>query len=741
MGKTQFSLCMLAVAISSCLYAEDQTVIEIPSQNEAQKEAAKLDKIVMTATRTPKSIAEIAGTVQNIKGEEISQQAGAGRKVADILAQLVPSLAPSSGTSSNYGQTMRGRSVLIMIDGVSQTGSRDVARQLNSISPEMIDHIEVISGATSIYGSGATGGIINIITKRANPDKPVSFSTKLGMTSADNFRADGLAYEIGQTASFSTDKVNGFLGANFTSRGSQFDGNGDRISLSPWQGSTMDTDTLDINGRLGFNLTDTQTLSVGAQYYKDKQDTDYGPDYVNSVDYYRAKKGWSLDKQPFTERYGVNTQYQNTDFLGQTLNLEAYYRNEKSRFVPYGYSADGTLVKQSQSNVDFAGLRSTLQSDFNIANRALNLTYGLDYDFERDHQWSDYYLPGNNGLVYTPTGQTQGQGPNTKIQNIGTFLQADYALTDNLNLQAGTRYQYVKADTASYLTARTPITQMPADSTHDDKVLFNAGAVYKINDAQQLYANFSQGFSYPDVQRVLRDVAYYTLTTSGIAPITVNSYELGWRLNQEDDLNLGLTGFYNTSDKVVQFNSNRSMNVVDTDQRIYGAEATVNYPFMKNYKVGGTLGYTRGQYKDAANNWHELNSFVLSPVKATLFAEWNNDEGYGLRVQTQTIKSSDRAYKDDLELAALASASTDATFKANVENDSNSAASIKGYTTMDVLVHFPAYKGRVDFGVYNIWNRQYKTVFAQQAAVTNINQYLDIPAQGRTFALAYTINY
>jgi iron complex outermembrane receptor protein len=76
----------------------------------------------------------------------------------------------------------------------------------------------------------------------------------------------------------------------------------------------------------------------------------------------------------------------------------------------------------------------------------------------------------------------------------------------------------------------------------------------------------------------------------------VNSYELGWRLNQDTGLNLGLTGFYNNSDKVVQFNSDRSVNVVDTDQRVYGAEATVSYPFMENYKVGGTLGYTRGQY-------------------------------------------------------------------------------------------------------------------------------------------------
>ena len=628
---------------------------------------------------------------------------------------------------------MRGRNVLVMIDGVSQTGSRDVSRQLNSISPNMIDHIEVVSGATSIYGSGATGGIINIITKRADKSEPVSFQTKLGVTSADNFRGDSLAYQVGQTASFTNDKVDGFLGLDYTNRGSQFDGNGDRISLSPWQGSTMDTDTIDMNGRLNFNLTDNQSLSFGAQYYKDEQDTEYRPDYsyllTKTDPSYKAVKGWSLDNQPFTERYAFNTQYQNQDFLGQVLNVEAYYRNEKSRFVPYGYSADGVSVKQSQSNVDYAGIRSTLQSDLVVADRDLKLTYGLDYDWEKDHQWADYYTPSNNGLVYTPTGEIQGSGPDTEIQNIGTFIQGDYAVTDQLNIQAGVRYQYVQADTDSYLTARKPYTLMVADSTDSDKFLFNLGTVYKLTDTQQVYANFSQGYSYPDVQRVLRDVAAYTLTTSGIAPITVNSYELGWRLNQNTGLNLGLTGFYNTSDKVVQFNSDRSVNVVDTDQRVYGAEATVSYPFMENYKVGGTLGYTRGQYKDGANNWHELNAFAVSPMKGTLFAEWNNEDGYGVRAQMLAIKGTDKAYKDDLEL------------KAAGLSDSNSAAEIKGYTTMDVLAHFPVAKGRMDFGVYNLCGNQYKTVFAQQAAVTNANSLLAIPAEGRTFALSYTINY
>ena len=729
MRLSHFSLCLLTAAICTQLYAEDTATNDSTTQNTE----AKLPTIVMTATRTPKSISEIAGTVQTISADQIAQQAGPGRKVADVLAQLIPSLAPSSGTSSNYGQTMRGRNVLVMIDGVSQTGSRDVSRQLNSISPNMIDHIEVVSGATSIYGSGATGGIINIITKRADKSEPVSFQTKLGVTSADNFRGDSLAYQVGQTASFANDKVDGFLGLDYTNRVSQFDGNGDRISLSPWQGSTMDTDTIDVNGRLNFNLTDNQSLSFGAQYYKDEQDTEYGPDYsyllTKTDPSYKAVKGWSLDNQPFTERYAFNTQYQNQDFLGQVLNVEAYYRNEKSRFVPYGYSADGVNVKQSQSNVDYAGIRSTLQSALVVADRDLKLTYGLDYDWEKDHQWADYYTPSNNGLVYTPTGEKQGSGPDTEIQNIGTFIQGDYAVTDQLNIQAGVRYQYVQADTDSYLTARKPYTLMAADSTDSDKFLFNLGIVYKLTDTQQVYANFSQGYSYPDVQRVLRDVAAYTLTTSGIAPITVNSYELGWRLNQDTGLNLGLTGFYNTSDKVVQFNSDRSVNVVDTDQRVYGAEATVSYPFMENYKVGGTLGYTRGQYKDGANNWHELNAFAVSPMKGTLFAEWNNEDGYGVRAQMLAIKGTDKAYKDDLEL------------KAGGLSDSNSAAKIKGYTTMDVLAHFPVAKGRMDFGVYNLWGNQYKTVFAQQAAVTNANSLLAIPAEGRTFALSYTINY
>ncbi len=81
---------------------------------------------------------------------------------------------------TNYGQNMRGRSALVMIDGVSLNSIRTISRQLDAIDPFNIERIEVLSGASSIYGGNATGGIINIITKTPSK-KGISGETELGI--------------------------------------------------------------------------------------------------------------------------------------------------------------------------------------------------------------------------------------------------------------------------------------------------------------------------------------------------------------------------------------------------------------------------------------------------------------------------------------------------------------------------------------------------------------------------------
>ena len=748
-------LTCLTLAVCTQLYAQDDVVTNSASQTSSveaqQKETTQLAPIVVTATRSAKSIADIAGTVYSIDQAEIEKQANAGRSTADIIGFLIPSLTPSSGTTSNYGMTMRGRAVQYMIDGVPQTGSRDSSRQLNSISPNSIERIEVVSGASSIYGAGATGGIINIITKKGSDDA-LSFESKLGVTSGDNIRSDAMAYEAFQSVAFNQGDVSGYLGASYNKRGEFQDSHGDRIGPEVAQTDRQDTETVDVNGRLSWQFTDNQKLSFGAQYYNDEQDSEYGPDYGTGLAVLfgaeptlNAVKGLDLDTQPRTKRSNFNLQYEHQDLLGQILNAEAYYRSETGRFYPsanyLAHSAipsGGTyIVTQSETDIDVWGARLALQKAFDLGSRSLNLTYGMDYDFEQGSQTAQQYnlatFMASNGLTLDPQNEYVF-GPDVDTSKFGLFLQTQFDVTDRLNLQAGIRHEridsevqdsipYSEAMVADAIPTYTPVALNGGTIKHD-ATLFNLGAVYHLTDAQQVFANFSQGSSLPDIQRMLRDVpANFTVNSQTIDPIKVNNYELGWRVQAENGLNASVTTFYNDSDKSLKFGRpNYTIEVLDTDERVYGVEGNLSYRLQPNWTVGGTMAYTRGQFKNTAGKWQELDAIRVAPLKGTAFSEWQFNNDMSLRVQSLAIGGTDKAKKDAVKYC------------------STLPAEIKGFTTMDVIANAKAGPGTVGFGVYNVWNADYKTVFSQAVAPT-YGAISSLAAQGRTYGLSYTLKY
>ncbi|ALV73124.1 MULTISPECIES: TonB-dependent receptor [Acinetobacter] len=745
-------LTCLTLAVCTQLYAQDNVLTNSASQTSGveaqQKETTQLAPIVMTATRSAKSIADIAGTVYSIDQAEIEKQANAGKSIADILGTLVPSLTPSSGTTSNYGMTMRGRVVQYMIDGVPQTGYRDGSRQLNSIQPSMIERIEVVSGATSIYGSGATGGIINIITKRGGQD-PISFETKVGVTAGNNFKADAMAYEASQSVLFNQGALQGAFGASYTTRGEIQDSHGNRIGPEVAQTDRQDTDTLDLNGRLTWNISDEQSLSFGAQYFNDEQDSEYGPDYGPDLAYVKrdptytaslaAVKGMQLETQPQTERYAFNTQYENQNVLGHTLNAEAYYRNEQARWFPSAQAMGGGLylVYQSETDIDVYGARVALQKQFDLNGRNLGLSYGIDYENEQDEQNIQMYdsavFVASNGLNYKPFNY-YAFGPDVETEKLGTFVQTDFDVTDRLGLKAGVRYERVESqveESTPYMEAITADLQpgyqaktLNGGKVKHDATLFNLGAVYHLTDAQQMFANFSQGSNLPDIQRMLRDVpASFTVNSQTIDPIKVNNYELGWRVQAANGLNASVTTFYNDSDKSLKFGRpNYTIEVLDTDERVYGVEGNLSYRLQPNWTVGGTMAYTRGQFKNTAGKWQELDAIRVAPLKGTAFSEWQFNNDMSLRVQALAIGGTDKAKKDA------------------VKYGSTVPAEIKGFATMDVIANAKAGPGTVGFGVYNVWNTDYKSVYSQ-AVESVYGAISSLPAQGRTYGLSYTLKY
>ena len=752
----QIQLTCLSLAIATQIYAQEPTTQKVENTG---AEVKSLAPIVVTATRSAKSISDIAGTVYRIERSEIEKQANAGKNIADILGLLVPSLTPNTGTTSNYGMSMRGRVVQYMIDGIPQTGSRDGSRQLNSILPSMIDRIEVVSGATSIYGSGATGGIINIITKKGG-DEALSFETKLGLTSGNNFKGDALAYEASQNVSFNQDRIKGNLGVGYAKRGEIQDSRGDRIGPEVAQTDRQDTQTLDVNGQLTWNISDQQHLTVGAQYYNDEQDSDYGPDYGQGLSVIfrgatpslKALKGLQLEDQPRTKRWSTHAQYNHNDVLGQSLTLEAYYRKEQARWFPTAVSLPHPqlplptrsipVVMQSNTDINIWGSRLALQKDFKVADRALGLSYGLDFENEKNGQEGQMYdtntFIASNGLNHKAT-KIYAMGPDVQVAKLGAFVQANYAVTDRINLQTGVRHERINSDVSDSTPYPESIVagfdpsytakSLKGGEVKHNATLFNLGGVYHLNDTQQIFANFSQGFSIPDVQRMLRDVpASFVVTSNNIDPIKVNNYELGWRLQEQKGLNLGLTAFYNDSDKSVRFNAapNFNIEVIDTDERIYGLEANVKYAISDMWNMGGTIAYTRGQFKNILGDWQELDATRVSPLKGTLFSEWQFADNINLRVQTLAIVGTDQAAKDYV----------------NPLNDRSirKPAEIKGFAIMDVITSAKVGPGRLGFGVYNVWNTDYKTVFSQAVAPT-YGAISSLAAQGRSYGLTYTLKY
>jgi len=170
---------------------------------DVEKKPEALPTITITASRADE-LSTSAKQVTKLDEKQIELlRNGSSGSIATVLAKAVPGLSDSSRTITDYGQTLRGRNALILVDGVPMNLTRDTSRGLSAIDPESIANIEVIRGSNAIYGGGASGGIISITTKAAGGEPTAK--TVVGLqTPLTNFRSNALSGDIHQyfTGSF-----------------------------------------------------------------------------------------------------------------------------------------------------------------------------------------------------------------------------------------------------------------------------------------------------------------------------------------------------------------------------------------------------------------------------------------------------------------------------------------------------------------------------------------------------------
>ena len=151
-----------------------------------------MDELVVTGTRTEKFRSEAPISTEVINKKEI-QNSGA-RNIAELLSQRAGvSLQTSvAGGSILNVLGMDSRYVLILIDGQPITGKFNDRVSLDQILTVQVEKVEIVKGpSSSLYGSEAMGGVINIITNSNKKFRQVNISGRYGNTQ-NNFENEGL---------------------------------------------------------------------------------------------------------------------------------------------------------------------------------------------------------------------------------------------------------------------------------------------------------------------------------------------------------------------------------------------------------------------------------------------------------------------------------------------------------------------------------------------------------------------
>ena len=142
----------------------------------AELQTALRDEITVSATRTESRIEDLPMRVEVLEREEIEEKmlmtpGDITMMLNEMGGMRVQATSPSLGAASVRIQGMRGRYTRFLSDGLPLFGEQVGALGLLQIPPMDLGQVEVIKGvASSLYGAGAMGGVVNLISRKPERD-------------------------------------------------------------------------------------------------------------------------------------------------------------------------------------------------------------------------------------------------------------------------------------------------------------------------------------------------------------------------------------------------------------------------------------------------------------------------------------------------------------------------------------------------------------------------------------------
>ncbi|MBN8560718.1 MAG: TonB-dependent receptor [Leptolyngbya sp. UWPOB_LEPTO1] len=694
-----------------------------------EEEESEEEEVVVTATRTEEGVQNVPRSVTVVTREQIQAQSNVNRDLTSILGTLVPGLGASSEAQQSFTQTLRGRPPLVLIDGVPISSNIDndtSVANLRRIDIASIDRVEVVRGPSAIYGDGAAGGVINIITRRAGQNQIVS-TAEIGVRSVGNLRSGSFGNLL--QYGFSGQQGNVDFAASITrdSFGTPFDAEGDRPPI--FADSEANSTSVNLFGKLGVQLDPQQRFQITANYFNDAQSQN--GDYDLTVGAIPGiQKARFLDRpvefidssDPFNRGTLFQFDYRHDRVLNSKLQAQVYYRETKtaaSLFDNRVFDADSPLVL-GRSVVTSERFGGRLQLETPLASN-LSLLWGADYSSEDSEGNYDVFdvdeFDSSGGRRARRIGSAIRIAPFT-IKNLGLFSQLQWDVSEKLSLSGGVRYDNFNVSVVdNWIDGETGFAAQGGDKTLSD-VVFNAGIVYKLTPQVSLFTNFAQGFSLPNLSRILQQPAAgfnFAEDVTLSAPQKVDSYELGIR-GRWRNVQASLAGFYSYSSlgTTVEFTDiGDEFRVIRSPQRNYGVELAVDWQPSDRWKLGGTLTWSEGEREDPeTQEFLAITGYEVSPLKLSAYLENETLPGWNNRLQAVYIGRRNRAFNAGID-----------------------PVGIESYLVVDLISSLKLGNGTLSLGVKNLLNNQYLNIGNQLSA--GFDDSFGAASRGRAYTLTY----
>lgn len=410
---------------------------------------------------------------------------------------------------------LEGPYTLVLIDGMPIVSGLGTVYGLSGIPNSLIDQIEIVKGpASTLYGSEAVGGLINIITKHA-VEAPAFFAESFA-TGWGEFNFDlGTKFGIGE-------KIDVLMGVNYFNYDNPIDNNGDNFTDLTLQ------DRISVFQKWNFARSKARTFSLaGRFFYEDRWggELQWTPEFRGSNEIYGESiytRRWELIGKyqlPIEEKMLLSVSY-NDHAQNSVYGDVSYIADQRIGFgqltwdktagkhdllfgaaIRYNYYDDNTPATANVNGnfVDEIWIPSLfVQDEHKLAERH-SLLGGLRYDYDSRH-----------GNIFTPRAAYR------------------WKITDNdiLRLNAGTGFRVVNLFTEDH-AALTGSREVVITEELDPEQSFNINLnylkkIYADNgmfvglDASLFYTNFSNQII-PDYDTNVNQIIYDNLNGTSVS--------------------------------------------------------------------------------------------------------------------------------------------------------------------------------------------------------------------------------